>query len=1259
MDESGETSAQGDSGQSDPTREAQELGEQSGIEMQREDRLAEHPESEEGVRRREAFNNIEIRQSLHFSHPHSPDFAKFYEEVMEKFQSAVRRVLRFANSRDVVQVELRGESLSNSVFMIQHGTHNFEEFQQLLEKLVQSNRKILTDQSLEMVAQIVKNPTGGMGQKRKLKTLMDSEILKKKSRYLHIVENTDNQMCFSISLAYLLEPGLNESQAAVRGAEIHQSVGLSPDSPVTFEDISKFEQALKCKIVVFYREEGKKTLSKYMTTQPGKDQTFLLFLMGGHYHAIKSLKDLKGFLGTNFACESCFTGYDRRNSHSCPNSCSVCCDPGCPQHPLKLTYCGACNRTCRSPYCFQKHAEQRGKSASRCDTVKKCKKCNFPIHTPNHNCPKTKCRICGVPIPEADLQDTSISGVHQCYIEPEPRKKQHCEKFIFYDFETFINEKGEHVPFYVSTCTFEGKWWCAEGTQCAKRFLKYFRANRFKNYTFIAHNSKGFDSYLILSPLVEGNKTPSLIAQGSKILCFEDPDFNQKYIDSASFMQMPLSKLPKVFGFENSIKGYFPHHFSSEKNLKYIGPYPPPEAYGCDQMSVEDRERFLKWYQTVRGGEFNFKKEAEQYCKNDTDILRTACQKFRSQFIEDTDVDPLSCITIASACMKVFRTHYLPKKTVAIPCPGNYRSQSKPFSAAAIEWLQWEANSKGVFIQHALNSGEKEIGPYTVDGYAEVGSLSHVWEFLGCFYHGCITCHPPDETNPLTKTSYFEMYEKTQKKLQQLQSEFKLAVTSIWEHEWKKRKENDRDVAAFVKNLEVPVPLIPRDALYGGRTSAIRLRHTACDDETVSYVDVTSLYPHVMCDTKCFYPLDHPTIVQKDFDNLESYFGLIRAKVYPPRELFFPLLPYRTTKGKLLFTLCRLCGELNNQKESCSHSEEERALTGVWVTPEFKKAIELGYQIGKIYEIWHFPRKSNTLFKEYMFKFLKGKQEASGYPPGVKNETDKQKYISEYHKLQGIELDPSRISDNPAKRQIAKLCLNSLWGKFAQRSNMLTSTLVKNLEEFMQYMFSDKYDVRYFTFVSDKVALVQWKYWDKSKARPGKSDNVFIAAFVTAYGRLALYEYLSRLQERVLYHDTDSLVYVSKPGEYKLPTGEQLGELKDELSGDTIVEWVSSGPKSYAYKTSSDKVVLKAKGITQNYENREEVCFDSLKDLVEGYIDSQNPDEPATEIITSRRSIVRKKTGFILQNATQQKRYRVVYDKRRLLPDGKTLPFGF
>lgn len=48
--------------------------------------------------------------------------------------------------------------------------------------------------------------------------------------------------------------------------------------------------------------------------------------------------------------------------------------------------------------------------------------------------------------------------------------------------------------------------------------------------------------------------------------------------------------------------------------------------------------------------------------------------------------------------------------------------------------------------------------------------------------------------------------------------------------------------------------MIPREALYGGRTNANKLLHVCKDDEKIRYYDFTSLYPFVQ--KKCRYPMD-------------------------------------------------------------------------------------------------------------------------------------------------------------------------------------------------------------------------------------------------------------------------------------------------------------------------------------------------------------------------------------------------------------------
>ena len=57
-------------------------------------------------------------------------------------------------------------------------------------------------------------------------------------------------------------------------------------------------------------------------------------------------------------------------------------------------------------------------------------------------------------------------------------------------------------------------------------------------------------------------------------------------------------------------------------------------------------------------------------------------------------------------------------------------------------------------------------------------------------------------------------------------------------------------------------PLNTRDALYGGRTQAMRLHHKARGGETIQYVDVMSLYSYVYKYFK--FPIDHPVIHVND-----------------------------------------------------------------------------------------------------------------------------------------------------------------------------------------------------------------------------------------------------------------------------------------------------------------------------------------------------------------------------------------------------------
>jgi len=201
--------------------------------------------------------------------------------------------------------------------------------------------------------------------------------------------------------------------------------------------------------------------------------------------------------------------------------------------------------------------------------------------------------------------------------------------------------------------------------------------------------------------------------------------------------------------------------------------------------------------------------------------------------------------------------------------------------------------------------------------------------------------------------------------------------------------------------------------------------------QKIHYIDYTSLYPWV--NKTYVYPKGHPHFIsQPGYTDISIYFGLIQCRVLPPRELYHPVLPYRH-EGKLTFPLCATCAQeemakpLLERSAKCDHSDEQRALTGTWCSPELQKAVELGYQIQYLYEVWHFDQTCEGLFREYVNTWLKIKQEASGWPSWVgDDETKRQQYIREYDEHEGIQLDYDKIEHNAGLRTLAKMMLNSM-----------------------------------------------------------------------------------------------------------------------------------------------------------------------------------------------------------------------------------------
>ena len=156
------------------------------------------------------------------------------------------------------------------------------------------------------------------------------------------------------------------------------------------------------------------------------------------------------------------------------------------------------------------------------------------------------------------------------------------------------------------------------------------------------------------------------------------------------------------------------------------------------------------------------------------------------------------------------------------------------------------------------------------------------------------------------------------------------------------------------------------------------------------------------------------------------------------------------------------------------------------------------------------------------------------------------------------DIDIEKFEFNAGLRSISKLCLNSLWGKFGQRSNMSQTRYVTEVSEFYKILLDDKLDNKNFQFINDDMVQMTYNFKDQFVDN-SKNTNIYIACFTTSHARLMLYNKLDYLNEKVLYFDTDSIIYIDN-GTKNIKTGDKLGDMTAELPGKGITNFISTGP---------------------------------------------------------------------------------------------------
>jgi len=337
-------------------------------------------------------------------------------------------------------------------------------------------------------------------------------------------------------------------------------------------------------------------------------------------------------------------------------------------------------------------------------------------------------------------------------------------------------------------------------------------------------------------------------------------------------------------------------------------------------MKVKASEDSNEWYdrQVANKVVFNFRKELIDYCISDVTILRQACQAFRELFAHSAGIDPMfQCVTLSSACMAANRKNVLPAGKIGIVPAGGYHGRGKQ-SHVALQWLDFEAHKLGRKISTILTDWEISVLGRRVDGYVEVplpqgGIERRVYQFHGCYWHQCPRHFPPNPDNGENR------YERTMR-LTLLFQRSGYKVITKWECDWEQDlKDNPEVTNYFEAHPTTHTPALNlRGALCGGRTSALRMYHKAdlAKGEKIKMADVISEYPNA--NLRGVYPYGHTAIFLEgdpDMPPVDTWNGVIKCTILPPRDLFLPVLPYKCN-GKLMFPLCRSCAETES-KDLC------------------------------------------------------------------------------------------------------------------------------------------------------------------------------------------------------------------------------------------------------------------------------------------------------------------------------------------------------
>jgi hypothetical protein len=944
--------------------------------------------------------------------------------------------------------------------------------------------------------------------------------------------------------------------------------------------------------------------------------------------------------------------------HNCDGICATCKTKDCgailPQQGqvfqpyLHVEKCPSCHRVYFSDMCKELHDEHCPKQF--------VKRCTFNCGRHSHRgllCNETRCMLC------SEKMFFSDRDTHECYLQRQVMKKPSTH-YWSYDVETALDDQQNHqlylivawslypkpymsklqakYPYQIVDHDQERPFFIFWGLKNCLKFFDFVCDPLLKGSQFFAHNAGRYDSIFVENFLVQNKQLLcNKIERGLKILQMHFSQIDITFKDSIHFIPTSLRCMSSDFGIQETKKGFFPHKLLSVHSLKewkkddYWIPAPEPHHYSSDFSNTKSGKEELKELELFLSQQdytspWNVKDNAIAYCISDVKLLGETLLLFREQTLSLTssiprdasvkfsEFDVLQYVTLPSAVMKFYMSQLLPQHQIGI-----IDSFKTSLAKEEEEWLFWESIHTNVSITRV-----KKRDTISISGESSVA----IYRYLNCYMHGCQYCYSHFGYNSRLRKSFKQCYEQMESDNEKLRqtSQGKL-LKIIWECDWQDKRSEDDTKEWFKEQQDALYPLLPldpRDAYKGGLTEVYKLY----SGKSFQMVDFVSQYPTSLLGQsydfitgepiEWYMPIGQPiqlidVPIQYPFDKL----GVVKCRILPPADLYTPLLGYSSPSivypgtTETLYGLCKSCMDSRNW-ESCPHSFEERSFIGTWTCSEIKYALTLGYQVLTIFEVWEYQQKSNQLFRNFIVPFMIAKicckrsglvQDNQFTPQGeiIKN------YVSD---ITGQVLTPEQFKDSPSERTIAKLIMNSFYGKWGQRSSFPETQAFeendpKSLKKCKRLMTDPDVHVDFGHVIqlSEDRKIIYLEYTRKKVVLRGdKFKNDLIAAHVTAYGRIMLVRAMHYASQHfrfganlLCYCDTDSIKYITPINQLFL-TGFRVGDLELELKDGKRGVWMKR--KSYAEETDQGKVILKQKGVALKLSHAQYFTYERLLKLI-------------------------------------------------------------